>query len=64
MKTKMKAEEMYASMAPWRLFFVVALPGMISMFAMSVYSIVEGIFIGQILGAASHKNCRGNQQRA
>ena len=41
---------MYASMAPWRLFFVVALPGMVSMFAMSVYSIVEGIFIGQILG--------------
>ncbi len=47
---KMKAEEMYATMTPWRLFFVVALPGMISMFAMSIYSIVEGIFIGQILG--------------
>ncbi len=47
---KMKTEEMYAAMNPWRLFFVVALPGMISMFAMSVYSIVEGIFIGQILG--------------
>lgn len=47
---KMKAEEMYATMNPWRLFFVVALPGMISMFAMSVYSIVEGIFIGQTLG--------------
>lgn len=47
---KMKAEEMYASMNPWRLFFVVALPGMISMFAMSIYSIIEGIFIGQILG--------------
>ena len=45
-----KTEEMYASMAPWRLFFVVALPGMVSMFAMSIYSIVEGIFIGQILG--------------
>ncbi len=43
-------EKMYAEMNPWRLFFVVALPGMISMFAMSVYSIVEGIFIGQILG--------------
>ena len=41
---------MYALMNPWRLFFVVAMPGMISMFAMSVYSIVEGIFIGQILG--------------
>ena len=45
MKTKMKPEEMYATMSPWRLFFRVALPGMISMFAMSVYSIVEGIFI-------------------
>ena len=47
---KMKAEVMYATMQPWRLFFVVALPGMISMFSMSVYSIIEGIFIGKILG--------------
>ena len=47
---KIKAEEMYASMNPWRLFFTVALPGMISMFAMSIYSVVEGIFIGQTLG--------------
>ena len=45
-----KTEEMYATMSPWRLFFIVAMPGMISMFAMSVYSIIEGIFIGQILG--------------
>ena len=37
-------------MSPWRLFFVVAAPGMISMFAMSIYSIFEGIFIGQTLG--------------
>ena len=50
MKNKMKPEEMYATMSPWRLFFVVAMPGMISMFAMSIYSIVEGIFIGQTLG--------------
>ena len=47
---KMKTEEMYATMRPWRLFFIVAMPGMISMFAMSVYSIIEGIFIGQTLG--------------
>ena len=46
----MKTEIMYATMAPWRLFFKVALPGMISMFAMSIYSIIEGIFIGQTLG--------------
>lgn len=47
---KMNAEKMYATMNPWRLFFVVALPGMVSMLAMSVYSIFEGIFIGQTLG--------------
>lgn len=45
-----KTEEMYASLQPWRLFFKVALPGMVSMFAMSVYSIIEGIFLGQTLG--------------
>lgn len=47
---KLKTEEMYATMSPWRLFFIVAMPGMVSMFAMSVYSIIEGIFIGQTLG--------------
>ena len=47
---KRDTEKMYATMNPWKLFFIVALPGMISMFAMSIYSIVEGIFIGQKLG--------------
>ena len=47
---KIKAEVMYATMDPWKLFFRVAMPGMISMFAMSVYSIIEGIFIGKVLG--------------
>ncbi len=45
-----KTEMMYATMKPWRLFFTVSLPGMISMFAMTVYSVVEGAFIGQTLG--------------
>ncbi len=49
----MKTEEMYATMNPWRLFFKVALPGMVSMFAMSVYGVVEGIFIGQTLGESA-----------
>ena len=49
----MKPEVMYATMPPWRLFFKVALPGMVSMFAMSVYSIIEGIFIGQVLGESA-----------
>ena len=47
---KSKTETMYATMPEWRLFFIVALPGMISMFAMSIYSIIEGVFIGQVLG--------------
>ena len=47
---KSKTEQMYAKMKPWRLFFVVAAPGMVSMFAMSIYSILEGIFVGQVLG--------------
>ena len=47
---KRNTEEMYATMKPWKLFFIVALPGMVSMFAMSVYSIIEGAFIGQKLG--------------
>ena len=50
---KTKAEVMYATMNPWRLFFVVALPGMVSMFAMSIYSIIEGVFIGQTLGESA-----------
>lgn len=40
-------------MNPWKLFFIVALPGMISMFAMSIYSIIEGVFIGQKLGESA-----------
>jgi len=47
---KVNAEVMYATMKPWKLFFIVAMPGMVSMFAMSIYSIIEGIFIGQTLG--------------
>jgi len=47
---KTKTEQMYAAMNPWRLFFIVAIPGMVSMFAMSVYSVLEGIFIGHALG--------------
>ena len=47
---KRDTTQMYATMQPWKLFFIVALPGMVSMFAMSIYSIIEGAFIGQRLG--------------
>lgn len=50
---KRDTENMYATMNPWRLFFIVAIPGMISMFAMSIYGIIEGAFIGQKLGESA-----------
>ncbi len=50
---KRDTELMYATEKPWRLFFIVAIPGMISMFAMSIYSILEGVFIGQTLGESA-----------
>ncbi len=48
-----EVKTMYASMPPWKLFFRVALPGMVSMFTMSIYNIIEGVFIGQKLGEAA-----------
>ena len=50
---KMDSKTMFATMSPWKLFFTVALPGTVSMFAMSIYGIFEGIFIGQKLGEAA-----------
>lgn len=50
---KHDTETMYATMKPWRLFLTIALPGMISMFAMSIYSTIEGVFIGQRLGESA-----------
>lgn len=45
-----KSNRIYADLPPVRLFFHAAIPGVISMFAMSVYSIIEGIFVGQFVG--------------
>ena len=45
-----KSNCIYAEMPSVRLFFHAALPGVVSMFAMSVYSIIEGIFVGQFVG--------------
>lgn len=43
----------FATTPPVRLFFKASLPGMISMFAMSIYSIIEGAFIGRLVGEAA-----------
>lgn len=47
---KMDSKQLYAHTPPVKLFFTAAIPGVISMFAMSIYNIVEGIFVGQFIG--------------
>ena len=51
MKTDSKA--LFANTPPIKLFFIAAIPGMISMLSASVYSIMEGMFIGQYLGESA-----------
>ncbi len=48
-----QSNEFFAKAKPFRLFLTVALPGLISMLAASIYSIIEGVVIGQILGEAA-----------
>ncbi len=45
--------EFFATAKPSRLFFKVALPGLVSMLAMSLYQAIEGAFVGHILGEAA-----------
>lgn len=45
-----KSNRLYAETPPVRLFFKAAVPGVVSMFAMSIYFIIEGIFVGQFIG--------------
>lgn len=54
---KRGTKTMSATMSPWRLFFVVALPGVVSMSTMSVYSIIEDAFNGQKLGWTALAAC-------
>ncbi len=48
-----KSNEFFAKASPWRLFFIVAIPGLISMLAASLYSAAEGAFIGKLIGEAA-----------
>lgn len=46
-----QSNRIYGDLSPVRLFFHAAIPGVISMFAMSIYNIVEGVFVGQFIGS-------------
>ncbi len=43
----------FATAKPVKLFFTVAMPGLVSMVAMSMYQAFEGAFVGQALGEAA-----------
>ena len=49
----MDSKTLFAKTPILKLFFTAAIPGMISMFAATVYIIFEGMFIGQFLGGSS-----------
>ncbi len=48
-----QSNQFFATAKPIKLFFMVALPGLISMVAASLYSIFEGAFVGQLIGEAA-----------
>ncbi len=48
-----RSNQFFATEKPWQLFFKVALPGLVSMLAMSIYQAIEGAFVGQFLGQSA-----------
>ncbi len=48
-----RSNQFFATAKPFRLFLTVAIPGLISMLAMSLYQAFEGAFVGQTLGEAA-----------
>ena len=49
----MDSTALFARTAPRRLFFTAAIPGAISMLASSLYQTLDGVFVGQFLGATA-----------
>ena len=47
------SKTLFSKTSPVKLFFIAALPGMVSMFAASVYCILEGSFIGRYVGGTA-----------
>ncbi len=48
-----QSNQFFATAKPLRLFLTVAIPGLVSMLAMSLYQAFEGAFVGQTLGEAA-----------
>ena len=46
----MNTHTLFAKTPPVKLFFFAAIPGAVSMLASALYQLIDGIFVGQILG--------------
>ena len=46
----MNSKNLFANTPPVKLFFIAALPGALSMLASALYGLLDGIFVGRILG--------------
>ena len=46
----MNSKNLFANTPPIKLFFIAALPGALSMLASALYGLLDGIFVGRILG--------------
>lgn len=46
----MNSKNLFANTPPVKLFFIAALPGSLSMLASALYGLLDGIFVGRILG--------------
>ena len=46
----MDSKYLFAKVAPTKLFFIAAVPGAVSMLASALYQLLDGIFVGRILG--------------
>ena len=49
----MNHSDLYAKTAPSRLFWMIAIPGAVSMTASSLWGLLDGIFVGKFLGEAA-----------
>ena len=49
----MNSNVLFAKTPPLKLFFLASIPGAISMLASALYQTIDGIFVGQFLGATA-----------
>ena len=50
---KISSSQLYAKTSPVKLFFMIAIPGAISMIASSLWGLFDVIFVGNLLGEAA-----------